>query len=121
MQAMAPGSKVALHDGHSAGAGAAAGLPLAAGAGMGVGGPARTGVGEGGGTGRPAVAAAGAPATTGSRTGALAGAAASMNACLHVGQRSCLPAASSGIWMGLLQCGQRVICGMTYSRMMNEE
>src|SRR5581483_3174999 len=95
MQAMAPSSRVEPQEGHLVGVAGAAGaaglapLPLA-----------------GGGAGFAATAAG---------TAAAAGAAAgTMNACLHDGQRTALPAALSGTCIDLVQWGQRIM-GMVLS------
>src|SRR5262245_30844143 len=103
MHAIAPGSKIALQAGHSFGL--AAGAAAGGGVGVGVG---RGGTDAGGMEGR-AAGRAGAPAATGSRAGA-----ATRNARWHFGQRTCLPAASSGTRIAVPQLGfgQRISWGM---------
>src|SRR5438067_234988 len=110
MQAMAPGSRVALQAGQTLGVSVVSGggaISTSAADGLVLGGGAGGGLGAG-------LAAAGAgavaawprvltPATAGSR---FAGEG-TVRTFLHRGQRTCLPAALSATWIDLLQCGQR--------------
>src|SRR5436309_2377992 len=109
MQAMAPGVHGLLHAGHAvgesgAGAGAVGGLPIGAG-GRGADGAGADAAGAGA-LGRAGAAAA--PTATG------AGAAATVKIFWHAGHFTCLPPALSGIWIALVQFGQRITCGMIF-------
>src|SRR5438046_2797705 len=95
MQATAPSSSEAPQAGHLVGPGAAPPLPLP-----------KSGA-EGG-----RLDGAGAAATGVGAAGAGTAVAGTTNGLLHVGQRTCLPPTLSGTCIDLVQCGQRMTCGM---------
>src|SRR5262249_44640770 len=107
MQAMAPGVHGLLHAGHAVGE-SAAGAGADGGLAMGAGGRWADGAGAGA-LGR---AGAAAPAPTGTGGGAVAPA--TVKIFWQAGHLTCLPPALSGIWIALVQFGQRITCGMVF-------
>jgi hypothetical protein len=91
MQAMAPSSSLEPHEGHTVGNGAGAGAATAP----------REPLPEAGELGAGTIGEAGFTAADGI-----------MNGFLHDGQRTFLPPALSGTCMDLVQCGQRITCGI---------
>jgi len=102
MQAMAPSNSLVPHEGQTVGKGGAA-TGLAAGDAGGLA-PLPTG-------GAEAAWAAPGTATGGGTAARGAAGAGTMNGCLHDGQR--IPPALSGTCIDFVQCGQRIICGMS--------
>src|SRR5262245_22805108 len=98
MQAMAPSSNLEPHEGQMVGSGAGAGAATAA---TGPLAPLPP-------TGGPGAGAAG----TAAGFGAGPAAGGMVNGCLHDGQRTFFPPALSGTCIDLVQCGQRIICGI---------
>jgi hypothetical protein len=95
MQAIAPSSNGEPHDGQTVGKGAGAGAATA---------PLDP---------LPAAGELGAGATGAAGFAAGLAAAGIMNGFLQDGQRTFLPPALSGTCIDLVQCGQRIICGIT--------